>query len=366
MSVPLFVFRKASTRQIMTFINSVNEASIKWLANVLKTEVSGLRLRENMAFNSSVAHLEVEYETDKILPKHLLIKVNTDHNGQNEIQFYRFAKDMRLTMIPNVIGMGYEPDSGLSFLLLEDLSGTHRSPVSREQLITSNGIPSQVHLEAAVDVIAEFHARFWEHPRFGTIPDTTEMRWWYRDEDTHKKHVKRRSDEWAKFVDLYASEIPHEWLKLGESALKALPKLFETRIKPRLGPMRRLTMSQGDCYLTQFLVPQTGSGRTYLIDFQDVSVNFPTYDLVYMFATFWSREHRNQNEKKLLKRYQRGLEKLGIEYEWNILQDDYRLCISYMIFDAIWNAASGSSKRYWFPKFQCLVNAYEDWDCASL
>jgi len=31
---------------------------------------------------------------------------------------------------------------------------------------------------------------------------------------------------------------------------------------------------------------RAGGGDAYLIDFQDACVNFPTYDLVYMFARF--------------------------------------------------------------------------------
>lgn len=74
MSIPLFIFRKASTKLIMTFINSVNEINIDWLTNILHSQVSSFRLRENMTFNSSVAHLDVDYATDKVLPQRLFLK----------------------------------------------------------------------------------------------------------------------------------------------------------------------------------------------------------------------------------------------------------------------------------------------------
>jgi len=352
---------------MVTYLESAKEVNKPWLENILDTGVSSLSVTENTAFNSSVAHLEIEYEDkSQELPKRILLKVNTEHDGQNEIQFYRFANGIDLPMIPRRFGMNYDIESGLSFLLLEDLSETHISPVNRERLKTLNGVPLQTHLDSIVDAIAEFHAAFWENPSFGKIPDTTEMRWWYRDENFHAKHVERRTGEWGKFKAMHAHEVPLEWIDLGESVLAALPKLFESQIKPRLGSRRSLTMSQGDCYLTQFLVPRMALGRSYLIDFQDACVNFPAYDLVYMFASFWTREQRTQYEEPYLRRYLSGLQSKGIRFDWSSLCDDYRLCLCYMLFDAVWNAVAGSSKEYWLPKMTCLISAYQDWDCANL
>lgn len=125
-------------------------------------------------------------------------------------------------------------------------------------------------------------------------------------------------------------------------------------------------MSQGDCYLSQFLVPRAESGSSYLIDFQDACVNFPTYDLVYMFASFWTREQRGQYEEPSLRRYLSRLQSKGVNYDWAALCDDYRLCLCYMFFDAVWNATAGSSKEYWLPKMNCLVAAHQDWECGKL
>jgi hypothetical protein len=64
-------------------------------------------------------------------------------------------------------------------------------------------------------------------------------------------------------------------------------------------------------------------------------VNVPAYDLVYRFATFWAREQRVANEENLLHRYQQRLNQDGIQYDWDQLRDDYRLALSYMLFDAV-------------------------------
>jgi hypothetical protein len=118
------------------FIQSAKEVTKEWLGEVLGTQISKVSVRENTAFNSSVAHVEVTYVSNlNNLPEHILVKVNKENDGQNEIQFYQLAENINLAMIPRRLGMGYDPQSGSSYLLLEDVSDSHRSPVTPEQLI---------------------------------------------------------------------------------------------------------------------------------------------------------------------------------------------------------------------------------------
>jgi len=261
-------------------IESLHEVTPEWLGGVVGAQITNISSEPNDAFNSSIAHLAVKYSHRVNLPANLILKLNKDSDGQNEIQFYRFAENMELPMIPKRLGWDYDSETGFSYLVMEDVSDSHISPINREQLLALNGVPKMEHLNSIVAAIAQFQAAFWEHPLFGSIPDTTEMRWWYRDDEFHAKHVERRTNEWKKFVENFKDEVPDEWIAIGKPTLEMLPKLFESRIKPRLSSKRALTMSQGDCYLSQFLVPRDGSSQAYLIDFQDASVNFPTYDLV--------------------------------------------------------------------------------------
>lgn len=293
-------------------ISSPQEITRAWLSVVLKTPVAAVTARRNPAFNSTVTNLEVTYPGEADLPRNILVKLNQDHEGQNEIQFYRFAQDLNLSMLTQPLGMDDDPQSGCSFLVLEDVSNTHAAPVTREQLVALRGVPSREHMDSMIDCLAQLHAAFWEHPRFGTVPETTEMRWWYRDEESHRKHIERRRLEWARLIEMHGEGLPRDWLELGATTLQKLPLLFENIIQPRLSLRRALTMSQGDCYLTQFLVPRAAPGHAYPVDFRDACVNFPTYDLVYMLETFWSREQRALNENYCLHRYQSELNRRSI------------------------------------------------------
>src|SRR5688572_13495112 len=191
------------------FLQSVNEVTPKWLEEILHTRISNFSTRENLAFNSSIVHVNVKYASNSgQFPENLIVKINKEHEGQNEIQFYRFAENIELPMIPRRLSMNYHASSGLSYLIIEDISNTHTSPTSIAQMKELNAVPSKAQLESMVDAIANFHAAFWEHPLFGTIPDTTEMRWWYQDDSFHAKHVERRTVEWNKFVEMHGKDVP--------------------------------------------------------------------------------------------------------------------------------------------------------------
>jgi hypothetical protein len=92
-------------------------------------------------------------------------------------------------------------------------------------------------------------------------------------------------------------------------------------------------------------------------------------DLVYLFATFWTnvQRHESDREARLLHHYHRILREAGVTgYSWDNLLTDYKLMVSYMIFDPMWNQTSGASKRYWWPKLWCLTEAYRNLGCAEL
>jgi hypothetical protein len=147
-----------------------------------------------------------------------------------------------------------------------------------------------------------------------------------------------------------------------------LPHLWDHYLAQRVTTLQQITLSHGDCYLTQFLCPHNpASHTTFLVDFDSVSANFGAYDLVYLLPTFWRPEQRHRHEQPLLQQYWRALQQHGVNnYTWDDLLLDYRLMLCYMIFDPIWDHASGAAETYWRPKLHCLTAAYQDLACAEL
>jgi hypothetical protein len=86
-------------------------------------------------------------------------------------------------------------------------------------------------------------------------------------------------------------------------------------------------------------------------------------------ATFWTtaQRHAQQREERLLQRYHAALQTHGVTgYRYADLMLDYRAMLALMIYDPIWNQTGGSPPRYWWPKMQCVVGAFRDWNCAEL
>ena len=362
-------------------ITGPEQATPAWLTQVLREaglldrgEVTGAYRRSNAAFNSSIVHLELTYsdEASELAPQRAVLKLNRNHDGAVEASFYALAAGMAepVPALVRCYAAGYAQERGDSFCLLEDVSATHRPPVTREQLLAGNGVPSAAHLDQIVDALARFHAYWWEHPCLGTIPDVTEIRPWYRDKAHYERHIERREREWAAFIGAVGDWFPADLRRLYEDVLAQLPGLWEAYLERRVTTFRHMTLANGDCYLTQFLCPNDpAAGTAYMIDFQDMSANFGAYDLAYLFPTFWTPAERQEErrEEQLLRRYHQTLQANGVdEYAWEDLLADYRLMITLMLFDPVWNQTSGAARSYWWPKLECLAGAYRDLDCREL
>jgi hypothetical protein len=349
----------------------------EWLTAILHTHgalpqgrVVAVEQRGNDAFNSAIVHLSVAYSEDapSTAPQQLFLKRNVEAEwakraGAEEVAFYKLvapcAKD--LPMIIHCYVAEYDEASGTSYILLQDVSETHTPPVTRAQLIAYEGVPDQVQLEQVVDTVAQFHAFWWQHPLLNR--DVTDMVEYYSDQQQAQKF-------WDSFIAVEGTWFPADLRAMYEEALASLPQLWERFLAPRIPTYTNMTMNHGDCYLSQFLCPNTPTfGPTYLVDFQGSNTDFGAYDLVFLFATFWTREQRKENnrEVQMLHRYHEELQSHGVKgYSWDDLLIDYKVMLTYILFYPVWDQTNGSSKDYWWPKMQCLIAAYQDWECAAL
>jgi hypothetical protein len=98
-----------------------------------------------------------------------------------------------------------------------------------------------------------------------------------------------------------------------------------------------------------------------------VTANFAAFDLVFLIATFWTRDQRRTHERRCLQRYHDALLETGAaKYEWNDLIDDFRLMLALIAWDPVFDRTNGSPPTYWRPKMRCLADAYRDWQCDDL
>jgi hypothetical protein len=351
------------------------QATPAWLTETLRRAgaistavVVAARPLANPAFNSSVTHLALTYDRDAPnAPTHLVLKLNRDGWGEAEVGLYRLAIAPAVPSLVPCYDAVYDPTSGASHCLLLDLSRTHAPPVTREQAIALDGVPPPDQLDGMVDALADFHAHWWDHPAFGTgilRPPTS-----FRDAAARAERIAQREAQFRGFADAVGRSVEPSVLRLCEGALAGLPGLWADRYGRRFAQPRDLTLVNGDCYFSQFLCPRDGSAApTYLIDFQEASVHLPAEDLVFMFATFWTRAQRREGDRemRLIGRYRARLAERGVDYDLDQLLDDYRVGIVYMLFRTIWDQTCGAAEAYWRPKLDCVVASYRDHGCDQL
>lgn len=339
--------------------------------------VSTVTRGENDAFNSAIAHLALTYSPDAppTAPRHLVVKCNLKEpwairGGVRETAFYRAAMPFadQLPMLARCYDAASDPVSGNSHVLLDDLSATHVPPVTRAQLIAGEAIPSPAHLRGCVDAIARFHTYWWQHPSLGVAPFPVSD--WYRDATYYTRRVAQWQDQWTQFSAVEGGDaLPSALQAIYTQTLARVPHLWERYLARRVEARAHLTLSHGDCYLSQFLCPRDDTAvPTYLVDFQGACTNFAAIDLVHLFATFWTGAQRREGnrEEGALRQYHRALLAHGVTgYDWDMLVEDYRLALTAMIFYPVWDAMNGSRRAYWWPKMQRLTDAFADWQCMD-
>lgn len=293
------------------------------------------------------------------VPRSLIHKTPLSDRGsapfgfaRQEIGFYRqFAN--RITNLP--LPRCYAADAGAGnrqpWLLIEDLSGTHRHEVWPRPL------PDK-HMQAAVDALAALHAGQWQ------------------DSPDYKREVARLPDEQA--FDGKLRMMQRRYRKFADHVGDVLDpsrrRVYESIFAHGAGPWRRLlrrdrlTLIHGDAHCGNFLYPRKPQAAgVYLIDWQFWSVDAGARDLAYMMALHWDPRQRAAFERPLLKHYHRRLAELGAgDYGWDELWNDYRHCVirNLLVPHMLWER--GLPEERWRPLLECAFAAFEDLDCAEL
>lgn len=364
---------------------TVDEVTPAWLTEVLRREgvldhgsVVAFEQQPNAAFNSHTRHLTPIYEgADKsVAPAHLLLKCSlpaawAQRAGAREVAFYKLVEGLpdHPPVIVRCYDAVYDAESGNSHILLEDLSDTHILPVGRDNQINFvDHIPSENTLTQVVEALARFHAYWWEHPLLGS--SVAPISWGCLDEETYRAEIGRRGKAWEHLLAQESEWLPDSVKHLYESELARLLPVWEKYMRDRVVVRSNLTLTHGDAYLANFLSPREGTvGATYMIDWQNPETYRGPTDLVNMCATFWRREDRADGERELnmLRSYHRTLQAYQVNgYAWDDLVRDYRLSILDWLWVPVQDCYDGSGKAYWWPKMECLVAAYEDWQCKNL
>jgi hypothetical protein len=132
--------------------------------------VKSIKQHMSDAFNSTLAFLEIEFDYESVtLPNNLVLKLNANGEGLEEVAFYQLIKQSKVDssmLVPCLSAMSNE-ETGHSHLILADMSKTHTSPVERQALLSLQGAPNKTVRHDVIEALARFHATWWQHPLLG-------------------------------------------------------------------------------------------------------------------------------------------------------------------------------------------------------
>ncbi len=359
-----------------------SEAGPGWLTAVLRESgvlptgrIEAVEQASTAAFNSSTAHLRIRPSRDAPpgLPTELIFKQNTAEPwsvlaGQYEVAFYQLVarSDGHPAVIVPCLATGLDEQTGDSFVLLEDVSRTHHVVVPRDvQIAMIDGVPPEAEIMAVVDTLARLHAYWWER-----VTEPIEVTTWSRDEAEFGSYLAHRTAAWLSVARDHGSWLPAEVTGFYQRILAELPGYWERELRDRMREHRQLTLVHGDAYFANFMGPITpGAGATYLIDWQSPSFEIGAADLANLCATWWTTQQRadQDREERILGRYHERLRDCGVTgYSLGDLRADYRRALIDWVLVPVQDAADGSKVDYWWPKMQCLMAAFRDWNCEDM
>jgi len=263
------------------------------LSRAIGGEATVAEAAEEPARNSEIVRLGVRWVPEGAGPDRFVAKRARDGHDR-EAAIYAAIR----AWTPGLSVLAASWDLGDGWLGLEDVSRTHRPAITRENLLAGRGVPAPEKLTAILDALAALHSAWWEHPRLGTAP--LEVRDWFANDGAHGRHVQRRHRELEPFLAAHGSSLPKGRPELLREALALLPRLWPL-LRDRVVSRAGLTLTHGDCYLSQF--PVSAEGRAVLLDLGDAGTNFGAYDLAYLLPTFWTRTQRAEHEEAALRRY---------------------------------------------------------------
>lgn len=298
---------------------------------------------------SDLTGVALAWSGETTAPTCAVLKVSHPKFGLAELPFYRdIAGMLDSPVIPRFFAGGVDAETGRTWVLMEDLSGSHERP-SEAPLP-----PTFARCEQLVAGLAQFHAAGWNKRELQDKGETLDARLakseWIA--PNARRLFEQAGDALeAGIEDLYADLV------------SGLPALVEEvkRIPAR-------TVVHGDAHVWNLMLPKDGVRQPpKLIDWDGWHIGLGVWDLAYMMAVHWDREVRQRFEMKLLDRYHQELLAAGItDYSRDALQKDYRLAVLLHLRTPISRFSMGMSAYVWWPQLARIRSAIEDLDCRSL
>lgn len=289
-------------------------ATLQRSAHLTSGSVSGVTIVRSFETPPSIlAQLRLTFApgTETSAPAELLFKMPKAHKlarGRREARFYRELAPLMpaLPLVP-CYAADELPEVDAPFILLADLTATHQE-IPRAALTWQQ-------LGAMVDLLAQLHAHWWEHPDLGWA--------------AVQSPEERLTDEFAgitagyrEFIELHGHRLAPAERCVFDAYVQEGPALLLDRA--RRGP---LTLCHPDSHQGNFLFPRHDNGPIYLIDWHGYQSWWGPADLAVLILRCLSVEQIQRRDELVHRYYQQLLRRGLTRYRWEQCREDYRLGI---------------------------------------
>jgi len=353
-------------------ITHVDQITTAWLTSVLSKNgalthgsVASFELDSGRGNWSTNGSLTLTYADDARgeLPKRLFMKmVNIDLGGEesfsdSEVTYYmRDYVDVKNAPLLRCYDAAYSAELKRYHILLEDVAQTHFQAADKA--------PTLEYGLALAEGLAILHAHWWGEKRLAEsgapIHDAAHIQMFVDNAEPGMGHI----------VSRFSSELDPHWGSLMRDLFSKHPQTMIHRSQSLNG----FTLIHGDTGNANILVPRHEDRPIYIIDRQPFNWSLTTwlgvYDIAYAIVLDWDIETRRAHETQILKHYHGHLIKNGVlNYSWEQLYDDYRLCVAMCVYIAVEYCRGGINERWiqvWLVMLKQALTACDDLKCNQM
>lgn len=291
--------------------------SANWLAGALGVSVQGRsikRIGEAEGFTGGALFLVTPHYSNPIAdaPKTLVAKLSPVEPemrrtfaaaNRREVEFYLNFSAGHDLQVPDCFYGAFEPESGASILLMEDLSHARRGDFIKGSSLQD--------AQSTIDAMAEIHAQLWDLPEVHALSGAAIL------------EEFDFASAWARYPEKLAAilpdtSLPASFVLLGDFLVDKTSDLLTELLED--GPVTCLHRD----LQTDNLRFRPTDGRAILLDWQIRGKGRGVYDLSYFLVSSLEPDLRRAHEQDLLRRYHTSLSQHGVrDYDLEVCQKEY-------------------------------------------
>ena len=315
----------------------------------------GIVVRIRLTYNKSAsgpASLVVKFATDEPENREL---ANTMNLYEREVIFFNeIAKGLDIP-IPKCYFAAMDFDSGSDVIVLEDLYeyslGDQIGGITARQAFM------------VVDVVAPLHAKYWGKGE-ETFPDMQRI----DSDDFIERSVNSFYISWEKALERFPEFFPDELREALPAYVNAMENIYR-----EMGN-RTKTVIHGDVRMDNALFGNDIPGLlpVILIDWQNIMISNPLYDIGWMMFTSLPVDTRRECEKDILEHYVNQLKREGVEdYSIEQCENDYDVALLFILHFTIliaglFDISTEEKRRLAETGLERSIAAFFDRDCLKL